>query len=88
MTQMLDQILWALRRWKHKRATTRALTALSDWQLRDLGITRGQIPEIVEDRLNAEVPAPTRSAAPVARVGRQHAMARVANDDSDTPLAA
>jgi uncharacterized protein YjiS (DUF1127 family) len=45
-----------LRRWHTRNVTIRELTALSDWQLRDLGVTRGEIPNLVDRLLNG-VPA-------------------------------
>lgn len=35
-------------RWQ-KRRTARALDRLSDWMLRDIGVTRGEIPRLVEE---------------------------------------
>ncbi len=53
---MITRFFRALRRWHTRNVTIRELTALADWQLRDLGITRGEIPSLV-DRLLTGVPA-------------------------------
>ena len=47
-TNFLQQLLGRFKGWNHKRATVRALHGLSDWQLRDIGLTRGEIPGVVE----------------------------------------
>ena len=38
----------ALAAWRNERATRRSLLALSDRQLRDIGIDRGQVPGLAE----------------------------------------
>lgn len=38
----------AARRWQ-KHRTIRALERLDDWMLEDIGITRGEIPRVVDD---------------------------------------
>ena len=60
----------ALRRWQ-KRRTIRALERLSDWVLADIGISRGEIPRVV-DSLVADDPRPASLArtAAVARHGQ------------------
>jgi uncharacterized protein YjiS (DUF1127 family) len=45
---MITRFFRALRRWHTRNVTIRELSALSDWQLRDLGITRGEIPSLVD----------------------------------------
>ncbi|NIO41097.1 MAG: DUF1127 domain-containing protein [Burkholderiales bacterium] len=62
-----------LERWRQRRATVRALNALSDWQLADIGIQRQAIPAAVDlalantgeraSRLQAPAAAPDRLAA-------------------------
>jgi uncharacterized protein YjiS (DUF1127 family) len=49
---MIMRFFQALRRWHTRNVTIRELTALSDWQLRDLGVTRGEIPSLVDRLLN------------------------------------
>ena len=44
ITGFLEQLLARFARWNHRRATVHALRELSDWQLRDIGLTRGEIP--------------------------------------------
>ncbi|TDJ71189.1 MAG: DUF1127 domain-containing protein [Proteobacteria bacterium] len=53
---MITRFFRALRRWHTRNVTIRELTALADWQLRDLGVTRGEIPSLV-DRLISGPPA-------------------------------
>ncbi len=53
---MIMRFFRFLRRWHTRNVTIRELTALSDWQLRDLGITRGEIPGLVDGLVN-ETPA-------------------------------
>ncbi len=82
----IHRLIAGFRRWNHRRSTIRVLTALSDWQLKDLGISRGEIPEAVEARLRAQQ-APAQAVKPlVPRPERapQHDAAR----DDETPLAA
>jgi uncharacterized protein YjiS (DUF1127 family) len=55
--QVLRQMGAALGRWRRRRAGIRALNELSDRQLQDIGLTRGQIPETVEAMLDRPVPA-------------------------------
>ncbi len=53
---MIMRFFRALRRWHTRNVTIRELAALSDWQLRDLGVTRGEIPSLV-DGLVSKAPA-------------------------------
>lgn len=53
---MITRFFRALRHWHTRNVTIRELSALSDWQLRDLGVTRGEIPSLV-DRLVNGAPA-------------------------------
>ncbi len=53
---MITRFFRALGRWHTRNVTIRELTALADWQLRDLGVTRGEIPSLVDRLLNG-VPA-------------------------------
>jgi uncharacterized protein YjiS (DUF1127 family) len=85
-TEFIDRLLAGLRRWNRRRATVRALNGLSDWQLKDLGISRGEIGEVVEAWLRAQ-PAPVRAATPGAVVTRPAPQRATAHDD-ETPLAA
>ncbi len=85
-TKFIDRLLAGLRRWNRGRATVRALNGLNDWQLKDIGISRGEISGFVETWLRAE-PAPVRAATPVAVVTRP-APQRATDHDDETPLAA
>lgn len=38
-------------RWYARRRTIRILSALNDWQLRDIGVDRNEISKVVDDRL-------------------------------------
>lgn len=57
MTGFWEQLLARFGRWNHRRATIHALRELSDWQLRDIGLTRGEIPTVVEAAFAAKHPA-------------------------------
>ncbi|MFQ5757460.1 MAG: DUF1127 domain-containing protein [Acidiferrobacterales bacterium] len=85
-TEFIDRLLAGLRRWNRRRATVRALNGLSDWQLKDLGISRGEISEVVEARLRAEQ-TPVRAGTAVVGVTRPAPQRATAYDD-ETPLAA
>lgn len=85
-TEFIDRLLAGLQRWNRRRATVRALNGLSNWQLKDLGISRGEISEVVEARLRAEQ-VPVRAATPVIGARRQAPQRATAHDD-ETPLAA
>ncbi|MFQ6023395.1 MAG: DUF1127 domain-containing protein [Acidiferrobacterales bacterium] len=72
--------LAALRRWQRRRTSIRALEALSDWQLKDIGVARGDIRAIVEQQLGAG--SPTRATS--SRSGAEALISTpqaVANDD-------
>lgn len=64
----LQSLLAGLRRWNHRRATINALRELSDWQLRDIGLTRGEIPAVVDSALGAKVQLHPSDALPATRV--------------------
>ena len=64
---MITRFFQGLRRWHTRNVTIRELTALSDWQLRDLGVTRGEIPNLVDRLLNGAPAMPAiELATPVA----------------------
>lgn len=48
----------ALQHWRKRRATIRALKALADWQLADIGVQRDAIPEAVDRALRIGSTAP------------------------------
>ena len=67
ITDFLEQLLARLARWNHRRATIHALRGLPDWQLRDIGLTRGEIPAVVEAAFAAKRPAHPSDASPAIR---------------------
>ncbi len=62
---MITRFFRALRRWHTRNVTIRELSALSNWQLRDLGITRGEIPSLVDRLLNGAPALPATTSAQV-----------------------
>jgi uncharacterized protein YjiS (DUF1127 family) len=44
----LSVILSSLRQWRRSRETARQLAALTDRELSDIGLTRGNIPQAVQ----------------------------------------
>ena len=58
---LTDGLTRAFRRWRQRCASIRALQVLSDWQLKDIGVPRGDIPAIVDRDLSAAPPSPTRT---------------------------
>lgn len=60
--QRIESRLWSqltslretLQRWARRRASIRALENLPDWQLRDIGIPRGQITKVVDTIISQE----------------------------------
>ncbi len=60
--------VWApLMRWRKRQSAIRALLELSDRQLSDIGLTRGQIPEAVDKAMSAPAadPCGATGSAPV-----------------------
>ncbi len=53
LMQFVYTCMHALQHWRKRRATIRALTALADWQLADIGVERGAIPAAVDRALRA-----------------------------------
>lgn len=62
------QLSARFKHWNHRRATIQALSGLSDWQLRDIGLTRAEIPAIVEAAFAAEQQAHALDRPPAPRV--------------------
>lgn len=54
---LTDGLTRAFKRWRQRRASIRALQVLSDWQLKDIGVPRGDIPAVVDRDLGAPSPA-------------------------------
>lgn len=66
-----------------RRTTIKDLSALTDWQLKDIGITRGQISMVVDDLLESNDTAPALMVEQVANmVNIDHSAIPAANDDS------
>lgn len=49
----------AVSRWRQRNRAIRELSALSDWQLQDIGLTRGSISETVDRMLTRQTPSAT-----------------------------
>lgn len=56
LVQFVYTCMQAFRHWRERRATIRALTALADWQLADIGVQREAIPAAVDRALRAGSP--------------------------------
>ena len=54
----------ALRRWRRRRKAIAELAALNDHMLRDIGVSRGAIRELVDAQLRHEAEAGAEAAAP------------------------
>ena len=65
---MITRFFRALRRRHTRNVTIRELSALSNWQLRDLGITRGEIPSLVDRLANGAPVLPAIELTTSARV--------------------
>ena len=65
---MITRFFRALRRWHTRNVTIRELSALSNWQLRDLGIARGEIPSLVDGLVNGAPALPAMKLTTTARV--------------------
>ena len=80
---MITRFFRALRRWHTRNVTIRELTALADWQLRDLGVTRGEIPSLkgppalpaIELPTSAQVEANRAEKLPVETSRKERAIA-------------
>jgi uncharacterized protein YjiS (DUF1127 family) len=70
---MITRFFRALRRWHTRNVTIRQLSALSDWQLRDLGVTRGEIPSLVGHLVNGAPASPAMKLTTTAGVVANHA---------------
>ena len=55
----LGNALAAVSRWRQRNRAIRELSRLSDWQLQDIGLTRGSIVEAVDSMLTVQSPSAT-----------------------------
>ena len=58
---LASRLIAALRRSHRRRVAMRALEALSDWQLKDIGVERADIRTVVDQQLKAGPPLPMRA---------------------------
>ncbi len=65
---MITRFFRALQRWHTRNVTIRELSALSNWQLQDLGVTRGEIPSLVDRLINGAPVLPATERTTSARV--------------------
>ena len=77
---LTETLTFALRRWYQRRTSMRALQVLSDWQLRDLGVPRGDIPAIVDRHLKVAPRPPARITRLVTAVAANAPDSGVSND--------
>ena len=90
LAAVLERVVKAFIRWNQRHALNHRLQALPDYLLKDIGISRGQIPALVSGALK-------RQASPLAEAVSEGSISffdakkrRAGNTDSDTekPLAA
>ncbi len=84
---LASRLMAALRRSHRRRVTIRTLEQLADWQLKDMGIPRGDIPAVVDRHVNAAPPSP-RAMASRPRIGPVESTARGATNDDQSQIAA
>ena len=84
---LASRLMAALRRSHRRRVTIRALEQLVDWQLKDMGIPRGDIPAIVDRHLNAAPPSP-RAMASRPSIGPVESTTQGANNHDQSQIAA
>ncbi|MEE8211025.1 MAG: DUF1127 domain-containing protein [Acidiferrobacterales bacterium] len=85
--ELASRLMAALRRSHRRRVTIRALEQLADWQLKDMGILRGDIPAIVDRHLNAAPPSP-RAMASRPSIGPVESTAGGATNHDQSQIAA
>ena len=84
---LASRVMAALRHSHRRHVTIRALEQLADWQLKDMGIPRGDIPAVVDRHLNAAPPSP-RAMASRPSIGTVKSTARGATNHDQSQIAA
>ena len=78
----IDRRVDAFRRWRERRTTVAALSALDDRMLKDIGVRRDDIYSVVEELGKDHPLAPVGTTRPASQiVSTQSASADAANDD-------
>ncbi len=85
--ELASRVMAALRHSHRRRASIRALEQLADWQLKDMGIPRGDIPAVVDRHLNA-TPRSPRAMASRPSIGPVESTARGATNHDQSQIAA
>ncbi len=85
---LASRLMAALRRWHRRRVAMRALEALSDWQLKDIGVERADIRAVVDQQLKAGPPLPTRATTLRPSIGTVASTAQGATNDDQSQIAA
>lgn len=85
---LAHRLMAALRRSHQRRVAIRALEQLSDWQLKDIGVSRDDIRTIVDQQLKADRSLPTRTTAPRPSIGSVGQTAKGATNDHQSRIAA
>ncbi len=85
---LASRLVAALRRSHRRRVAMRALEALSDWQLKDIGVERADIRAVVDQQLKAGPPLPTRATTLRPSIGTVASTAQGATDDDQSQIAA
>ncbi len=85
---LASRLIAALRRWHRRRVSMRALEALSDWQLKDIGVERADIRAVVDRQLKAGSPLPMRATTSRPSIGTVENIAPGATNDDQSQIAA
>lgn len=82
------RLIAALRRSYRRRVSMRALEALSDWQLKDIGVERADIRAAVDQQLKAAPRLPTRATTLRPSIGTVASTAQGVTNDDQSQIAA
>ncbi len=85
---LASRLMAALRRWHRRRVAMRGLEALSDWQLKDIGVERADIRAVVDQQLKATPPLPMRATTLRPSIGTGASAAQGATNDHQSQIAA